>query len=610
MRIIKLTTILLAVACMMVAFVPPAASASYDSEVATTTINGSQLVEITLNTDVFSLKCKVANFSGTQVGAEKELGTFSSKAVAVHPSFEGCNLLGVTTAFTTTGCNYEVTEATELKAPTAIVCEAGKSITIKDKAGLGCEVVIGPQSPSGQVSFTNVGTTKTRTINWQFETTGIAYSWTAGCPNSKGKAGSNTNGSVSGSASMKGTNFAKEQVGIWVTPSPPVTPASYDSEAQTTTLSGSQSVELTLTTDVGNVRCKTATLAGTQTGGKVESGVFTSASVSVRPAFSNCNLSGQAVSIETTGCNYEVAKSAELKAPTSIVCEAGKSIIIKDKAGLGCEVVVGPQTPSGQVSFSNVGSGSGRTITWHLELTGISYSWTKGCPNAKEKSGSNTNGTNTGTETLKGSDAVGEQVGIWATPSAAGNYDSEVGTTTLSGSQSVELILTTDVGNVKCKSATFASTQYGSFKATGVFSSPTVTVHPTFSSCNLSGQAVNYETNGCDYEVAKPAELKVPTTIVCEAGKSIIIKDKAGLGCEVVIGAQTPSGQVSFSNEGSGSGRTVAWKLELASMSYSWTKGCPNAKEKSGSNTNGTNTGTETIKGLNAGGGAVGIWVT
>jgi hypothetical protein len=199
--------------------------------------------------------------------------------------------------------------------------------------------------------------------------------------------------------------------------------AFYDSEVETTTLSGKQGVENEFTTDVGTVKCKTATFSGTQKGAKVEGG-FTAEMINVTPTYSECNLAGQAVSVTTTGCEYtfdpletlETAdKTKHIISKATVLCETGKEIIIKDKAGLGCEVKVKAQMTGGRVKLTNAGAGKTRTVLVTAEVTGISYSWTAGCPNAAKKAGSNTNGTYSGTVSTEGKNAAKEQVGIWVT---------------------------------------------------------------------------------------------------------------------------------------------------------------------------------------------------
>jgi hypothetical protein len=205
--------------------------------------------------------------------------------------------------------------------------------------------------------------------------------------------------------------------------------ASFDSESKETTLEGTQGVENVFTSDVGNVKCKTVTFSGTQIGVEKEAKVFTAELIELEPTYSECNLSGQAVSVTTNKCKTTyhpaetlVTKSPEVKHLISKVttkCPPGFKKVIKDKAGLGCEITIGEQNPTGRVKFTNEGTGTSREVLVTNEVTGIAYEWTKGCPNAKEKAGSNTNGTISGTKKIKGRNpATKAQVGINVTMKA------------------------------------------------------------------------------------------------------------------------------------------------------------------------------------------------
>jgi hypothetical protein len=135
----------------------------------------------------------------------------------------------------------------------------------------------------------------------------------------------------------------------------------------------------------------------------------------LHPTYGSCNLAGLTVSVTTTGCNVVFATAATKKAAVTIECEEGKEVIVKDKAGIGCEVTLKAQKPGGAVSFTNQGEKTGRTVLAAANLENGVYNWTAGCPNAKEKAGSNTNATYTGSIVLKGSNSKGESVGFSVT---------------------------------------------------------------------------------------------------------------------------------------------------------------------------------------------------
>jgi hypothetical protein len=219
---LKVFGLALLAVCAVGAVAASAAFANYDGEVETTELIGTQVGENVFKTDVGNVQCTTATFSGSQKGTLKEAGVFTSATVTVHPVYGGgggtCKLAGQKVTVNTEGCNYQFDEASVAAEPTAkatVVCE-GKEIIIKDTAGLGCVVNVKSQSPGGLVTFKNEGTGKARTVTVSSGVTGIAYAWTATCPNAGGVAGSNTNGIYEGSVKVEG-KAGGEQRGIWVT---------------------------------------------------------------------------------------------------------------------------------------------------------------------------------------------------------------------------------------------------------------------------------------------------------------------------------------------------------------------------------------------------------
>ena len=195
--------------------------------------------------------------------------------------------------------------------------------------------------------------------------------------------------------------------------------------------------------------------------------------------------------------------------------------------------------------------------------------------------------------------------------SASANYNIASGSGgSITGNQVTSNVFTTDVGNVTCTIVTFTGSQ-------ATETAETLTVTPKFETCKLAGQKVTVDpTEGCKFLFEKPTTTEpVGTTDanvrVCQDEEGnpkghIVIKDTAGLGCEVTVKPQTV-GHVMFTNEAAG---TVLAEATVTGIHYTWTKGCPNApKGEPGTNTNGTYTGSVRVSG-EAGGKAVAIKVT
>jgi hypothetical protein len=176
----------------------------------------------------------------------------------------------------------------------------------------------------------------------------------------------------------------------------------FTSESTTTYLLGEQKTKNVFTTSGGTVEC---------TGAKFEGGPFSGTelkSVTIHPTYTGCTAFGLNATVETTGCNYIIeAAGKEEMGTAKVECEEGKLIRIKP---LGCEVTVGPQTPTTPtVSFTNESTGKTADVLVTAEVGGITYT-SSGFPCGP----SGTNGTYTGSVTTKGySDSAHKtQVGI------------------------------------------------------------------------------------------------------------------------------------------------------------------------------------------------------
>jgi hypothetical protein len=164
------------------------------------------------------------------------------------------------------------------------------------------------------------------------------------------------------------------------------------------TISASQQTSNEYGTTVGTVKCTTVIFTGSQA-------TETASTLTLHPEYKTCTLSGQKVSISTTGCNLELLKPSTepLSANLNIVCSGSNAITIKDTVGLGCEVKVGSQGPLSKVAFKNETSGK---VLVTAEVKGITESWTAGCPNSGGAAGIGTDGTYLGSVLATGSSPI------------------------------------------------------------------------------------------------------------------------------------------------------------------------------------------------------------
>jgi hypothetical protein len=200
------------------------ASANYNiASVAGGTISGTQTNTHEIHLDLGTVKCTSATFTTSQA-------TETADTLTILPSYDGCTLAGVKVTFHLNKCHYLYTKPTTTDALNPPVttheilhskCDTGKegeenvsAVTIKDKSGLGCEVKIGEQETKGTIMTTNEAA---GTVLVESNVEGISYTWTAGCPNAGGKAGSSSNGKYTGGYRLAGKNPKGIAVAVKVT---------------------------------------------------------------------------------------------------------------------------------------------------------------------------------------------------------------------------------------------------------------------------------------------------------------------------------------------------------------------------------------------------------
>lgn len=141
--------------------------------------------------------------------------------------------------------------------------------------------------------------------------------------------------------------------------------ASFHSEVAGTILTGSADNNQVFAVNGITLTCTNATFKGT-------AAEETQGSVTVFPEYSNCGDNiGHAhgtVPVDTTGCAYVFGATTNASGhlPVEVECTSGKKIVITDTS---CTISVGPQTATNGVQLTNLGSGSGRSVTVHATAT-------------------------------------------------------------------------------------------------------------------------------------------------------------------------------------------------------------------------------------------------
>jgi hypothetical protein len=177
-------------------------------------------------------------------------------------------------------------------------------------------------------------------------------------------------------------------------------------------------------------------------------------------------------------------------------------------------------------------------------------------------------------------------------------FHSEIGSTTLTGTQIGEDQFQFDFGLVECEEATYFGAQAGT-------TSTAASVRPVYELCSGGIWTAVAHVNNCDYELHLTSELSSTTflgdiALVCPAGKEVSFT-YLGLGttkCTVHIPPQSHSETIVAHNEGSGTGRDVKFLVELKNVVYRETAGSGiGACATSGLKANGTILAQLTLKG-------------
>lgn len=180
----------------------------------------------------------------------------------------------------------------------------------------------------------------------------------------------------------------------------------FHSEAEDTTLTGSQGqiVATVLTTDLGELKCKTVKFTGTQE-------AVTTSTMTLRPKYEQCQLGGENATVTENECGFLfhlAAAEAGFEANMDIECPAGNKLVIHVPE---CTTTIPPQAGLKKVTFTNEGETTTRSIIADLNIEKIHYvEHGAGCASETETT---TNGTLTGQVTVTGEDSEQNHIGIW-----------------------------------------------------------------------------------------------------------------------------------------------------------------------------------------------------
>ena len=184
----------------------------------------------------------------------------------------------------------------------------------------------------------------------------------------------------------------------------------FHSEGSPVSLTGTQEGESNgFDIQFGETKCKTVDYNGT-----TPSGVTTETTITLTPKYELCTFAGVATTIDTNGCTFVIHITGTDQGTVTVECPAGQEITVT--GGTKCIVHIPPQDV-GEITLTNIGTGTTREITAHLNgINAITYSQTPGTGVGKCTALTTGAGKFTGTATITGeTDPGGVHTGLFFT---------------------------------------------------------------------------------------------------------------------------------------------------------------------------------------------------
>lgn len=207
---VKPKSLLAALALVLVASCAHAAGASaaeFHAESGETKLSGTQIGESTFTVNAGTVSCKSASYTGFVAPA-------TTSQVTIAPTYSECKLEPIGTATVTmNGCAYVFYAS----GTGDIECPEGKKIEVVAKlfGVTKCTVTVGAQSGLSSVTYTNMGSGTTRTIQGDVSISGGSYVQDAGSGLGACKHETPSNATVNCQVNIQGSNNSNEQKGIW-----------------------------------------------------------------------------------------------------------------------------------------------------------------------------------------------------------------------------------------------------------------------------------------------------------------------------------------------------------------------------------------------------------
>lgn len=303
----------------------------------------------------------------------------------------------------------------------------------------------------------------------------------------------------------------------------------------------------------GSFRCEAGSLTA--------SASAASSAVSLVPSYGGCTISGVGATFKPNGCSFvlhSTNESAPYKGTMDIACaKEGEAL---EASNAGCKLTIPAQSGLGGVSFTNSGKGRARTIVSIANLTGLKYTFAKGC--AEKVVGTFEGGTLESGTTISGTNEKGTYgLGVYIANEQIEEpplFKAEKYLATVQGvAASAKFGL--KFASFFCgTSSLWAGLPAASSKMSGA---------PLFTGCSTGGTSFAVENNGCEFSLGLSGggpPNSAGMGLSCP-GKPLTLTSAL---CTIKIGSQEWPGSVEFTNTGTGKSRGVKWHTAITTMKY------------------------------------------
>ena len=311
-------------------------------------------------------KCSTIATSGTASAA--------SSALSQATTYKGCTLGGLSATVSANSCTstlHSTNEAAPYTGTMDIACgKAGDAIEITQGT---CVIQIPAQSSLAGVEFTNAGTKSSRTITVTYNISGLSYTGGSGC--AKSLVGAFSNGTLTGSSTLKGS-VGQRAVGVYLANEQIDDPAGFKAGKYSAIVDHVSTTAFKIVYLGTTLKCNTNVGTGTLAGPSFQ--------LDQSMSFAGCAAGGIEFAVNMNGCYFtpyvSTVSGATATGGIAVRCASpGQEITLKPP--IGCQLRIPAQNPGGTVGYANTEFGGVPVVQANIAVSGLQYT-AEGCGSA------------------------------------------------------------------------------------------------------------------------------------------------------------------------------------------------------------------------------------